>query len=302
VSVRRPAQFGAILLTLGFGAQPASAYCRSTTCPDCPRDVETGCLKGGKPLAWRSSCVSFSMNEAALAGYDMELAHDLLMRAFKTWQDVRCSPDGAHPSITVEETFGPTLCTRVEFNPNQGNSNGILFREEWEHRGSGEALGVTKVSFDDATGAILDADMEINASFHLLLPDDVQTKAIIVDQYDLLTILTHEAGHFLGLDHSRVAGSSMKLAFNSREVQRDLGEDDIKAICKLYPPDAKTTCDERPTGGFSAQCGMDPTSGGACSLAEPPRDRGTSSLPAQGLGVALIALLGRWWRRRIMAS
>ena len=60
-----------IALALAWPAT-ATAYCRTSTCTDCPRDPPTGCTIGGKPIAWRNSCVSFSMNRAASEELDLE--------------------------------------------------------------------------------------------------------------------------------------------------------------------------------------------------------------------------------------
>jgi hypothetical protein len=294
----RPAPPFGIALAFMLMASPASAFCRSTTCRDCPRDPDTGCVTGGKPVAWPSSCVSFSLAHKALGDLDHEVARELMIQAFEPWQNVRCPPDDLPPSINVSDSFGDVLCTRVEYNPDQGNANAIMYRKEWTYAGAGQSLGITKLSYDDRSGHILDADMEINASLSLLLPDGSvpKPKAVVVNQYDLLSILTHEAGHFLGLDHSRVPGSIMKVALGPSEVSRELGADDVAAICAAYPPDEPAICEDRPRGGFSAQCGMDPTSGGACSV-EPPGD--TSSPKACSLGMLLagVALLVRQCRR-----
>jgi len=62
---------------------------------------------------------------------------------------------------------------------------------------------------------------------------------------DLQTVLTHELGHFLGLDHSAVIRSEM-FPF-SPNVEQALSYDDVAAIAALYPK----TVPDTPTGSIS---------------------------------------------------
>jgi hypothetical protein len=284
------AAWGAALLPGGS----AQAYCRTTTashCAECPRDPVTDCSLTGTPVSWDSSCLSFSLSSNALSRQVGEAtARAMLRKAFETWESVSCPPSGLRPSVHVSERFGDTLCTRAEYNPSQGNAHAIMFRDEgWSYGGVGSALATTTVTFDEGSGRILDADMEINSTITLSL-DGVQPKAFAVNVYDLQSILTHEAGHFLGLDHSKVPGSIMKLALDSREVSTVLGVDDVAAICAVYPPEAPAACEPEPTGGFSPQCGLDPTSGGACGI-HPGAPGETPALSLTGLLLCAAALV-----------
>jgi Matrixin len=290
--------FFGIVLALGASLWPdaALAFCRTSTCTECPRDAATGCVVGGKPIAWPDACLSFSMNHAASEAIDLDGATALMLEAFATWEGARCGSENAPPSIRISYTFGPARCARPEYNPHGGNANLIVFRDDaWPYTSKSNQLAATSLTFDD-DGVIYDADVEINATGMLSLPMSEEVQAfgifpgdrafgIIPDeQHDLLSIMIHEAGHFLGLDHSREENSVMLAELGPSEVRTQLTADDIAAICAVYPPDrAAPACDPAPRGGFASACDSTPLRGG-CSIQLQARTGGVEP--------ALLAWLG----------
>ena len=249
---------GAALALAALGARDALA-CRTTTCaasnapPECARDPFTECWVVGAPLAWPEACVSFAVEARGVPalGLDYSATEALVTQAFATWPNTSC-PDG-FPSISVT-SFGPLACTELEYQPSGPNSNAVLFRESnWEHEPS--AIGLTTVTFDTTIGRIMDADIEINLSGFQLSVDDLRY------------VLTHEAGHFFGLDHS---ADAQALMYTHYDFVDQLGPpvltaDDVAAICSAYPLSrAMTACDFEPPRGFSAECGGDVE--GGCSV------------------------------------
>ncbi len=81
--------------------------------------------------------------------------------------------------------------------------------------------------------------------------------------YDLASILTHEAGHFLGLAHS--AETSAVMYAHYHPGQNVLTPDDVGGICSIYPPDltrntaggaiGSVLCNATPPLGFLSTCG-----------------------------------------------
>lgn len=55
------------------------------------------------------------------------------------------------------------------------------------------------------------------------------------NQADLQSIAVHEMGHFLGLDHSEVFGSSLWASYSGSVGERSLHRDDENAVCTIYP-------------------------------------------------------------------
>jgi hypothetical protein len=279
-------------------AAPVHAYCRTTTCDDCPRD-EDGCTIGGTEVSWPARCVALGLHADASESVDFATVEMVVEEAFATWNAVRCEPSGQPPSIELLGTRGPVLCGRSEFVSGAANANVLVFRDEtWPHGGSGNELATTSVR-SRSGGEIVDADIEINSTRPLLV-GDAQQGGTITGAHDLLSIVTHELGHLLGLDHSSDPDSIMQIELPPRVVRATLGDDDMAALCAIYPPEREAPeCDPTPRGSFAAQCALDPSTGGACSAAYVRSARGGSALA--GLWVlALVCMLHarRTLRRR----
>ena len=278
----------AAALCLGATSAPANAFCRALTCTVCFPDTMTGCPVGGVPLAWVAPCVSYSVYREG----SPSISHDQLTRAtdlaFRAWRETTCPGINKPPSIAVTNAFGPAWCDRVEHNWGQANANLVIIRDPWE--ADKNLFALTTVSVNRETGEIYDVDIEINGT----QPLSVGPAA---GRYDLQSLLTHEAGHFLGLAHSPRAGATM---FPTQMPGVDdfysLDGDDIAGICAIYPPERSVpACDPTPLGGFSPECALDPAVGPTCSLALTGRRSSASAMTAflLGLGVAMARLFPR---------
>lgn len=289
----------AALTSLAF-APNARAFCRSTTCdandPDqaCKLDAR-GCVASGTPLGWRSSCVGVAVQQlgAPRSGFSYEQVASVVEQAFEAWTSADCGT--GRPSIEVE-LVGPVECDQSEYNSRAGNANIVLFRDgPWPYVGAQNALGLTTTRFDTETGDLWDADIELNGSDqNLSLGDPIKGD-------DLLSVLTHEAGHFLGLSHSSDASATMRPVYDAARDGtsfRTLAADDVAGICEIYPPGRKpatTSCENR--HGFSGQCAED----------QPPRDESNGcnlNTRAVGAGsergLAFLLVLGAAaWRGRV---
>ena len=72
-------------------------------------------------------------------------------------------------------------------------------------------------------------------------------------------------------------------------TQRKLSDDDVAAVCAIYPPKSGLVCNPEPRGGFSDSCGNVETKKGLCSVSPAPREAASfapaASLAAAGLGL-----------------
>jgi len=285
----------ALLALFSLPASSAHAFCRTTT-----KTLLTGnqCVTEGLPLQWERQCISFSVEDPSNLGIDLNAARDAADRSFATWTDVQC--DGKPVGIAVRQTSELARCAIAEYNSDAPNMNAILFVEDWADDAElpSDAFAVTLVWNLKDTGEIVDADMLLNPTIGNLTICGDRCKDTQND-IDLQNVMTHEAGHFLGLAHSDVPDSTMSAtAPTGQTSKRDLEDDDRQGLCSIYgdlPPAACVMQDFVPRHGFSPLCRA-PTSRGGCAVSAPT----TQSDGVRGLGIVGLALvaLGLAVRRR----
>ena len=295
----------AVAISLSILACPRKvlAFCRTTTTP-VPADYSPsrGCFTEGLPLFWKNACVGYSVNSAASVHIPLATATTVIDSAFTTWNEVKC---GAGNIGIATSDAGPVECSEVRYNPNGPNQNVIVFRDTtWPYSDPNNTLGLTTVTFNADTGEIYDADMELNAT-----GKNLSTSATVpANGFDLLSVVTHEAGHFLGLAHATDASATMFASYKpGTTTLRTLAPDDIAGICDIYPSAtersvaasvspmgviAADACDPTPRHGFGSTCAENPapadskTSGCAAAPSGPARSgTGAAVLFALALGL-----------------
>ncbi len=134
-------------------------------------------------------------------------------------------------------------------------------------------LAVTVLSYyADGTGEAFDGDMMFNDNF-------VWSSTGAFNTYDFESVALHEAGHFLGLDHTTSTSAVMYESINAGEQKRALTSLDIDDVRTMYPGSgtaggqgascagggcqAGLVCRGQPAGS-SKICTVDCTSGQAC--------------------------------------
>ena len=118
-------------------------------------------------------------------------------------------------------------------------------------------IALTTVSYVESSGEIVDADMELNAwdgsgpappGYYFTCLDPPATSCGLVPGQsnciatDVQNVVTHEAGHVLGLGHQAgVPTATMYPSAPAGETtKRTLDPDDISGICAIYPAAAPT--------------------------------------------------------------
>ena len=169
--------------------------------------------------------------------------------------------------------------SRVQIGRGSESENAIVFRETtcrlaalpndacqadgscankyacWDH--SDFTIALTTTTFSVKTGAIYDADIELNAAPHVdnssflfttisSPPCEEGKEAVTCVASDIQNTLTHEIGHAVGFDHVDVAGSTMEATASVGETQKriiDFGT--ARGFCSTYPRGQPAVqCDE----------------------------------------------------------
>ncbi len=236
-----------------------------------------------------------------------------IQAGFAVWNDVECSPLemkflGRTP-ISAQESYGTSnrrddrgtacawddeACLNAETSTSLGlcgpsdppvceHANIVVFRPfDWPvHYASSTAFAITSVNVDPDTGQIVDADVEFNLEFQPLGVDEWSTTPS--QTVDIRTTAAHEAGHFLGLDHSEVQESTMyRRAAPGETNKRDLLDDDIEGLCSIYP---------EPTSPSNGPRASIPVDDGCCAITSRPQSK------LRGALVFVILLLSVWFPR-----
>jgi hypothetical protein len=281
-------------LLLAATTSDAAAFCRLTT--EAPSANEA-CSGEGTALHWDRACISYSLAAREQTTPDFESVRDAVDRSFGSWEAVEC-PQGPL-TLSLRQTAAVSRCTVPEHNPGAGNSNSVIFLEDWDELGlPQDAFGLTLIWHSPDSGEIFDADMQLNETMGSFAVCDGRCAE---GEVDLENVITHEAGHFLGLGHSRVATAAMYGESSVGETRkRILGRDDVMGICAIFPvgqPRCETS-DYSPRGGLEPDC-FEPT--GSCAIGGRGVAPPWSALLLVGLALALrrarnggrVALRGR---------
>jgi MYXO-CTERM domain-containing protein len=116
----------------------------------------------------------------------------------------------------------------------------------WDHD---RLIALTTITYRVSTGAILDADVEVNAGDggdddEGFLVTCLDPPAPVCSEerrtgcigMDLRNTVTHEVGHFLGLSHSNLRASTMfAKAAQGETRKRVLSADAVEGMCDIYP-------------------------------------------------------------------
>ncbi|MEQ1757073.1 MAG: matrixin family metalloprotease [Vicinamibacterales bacterium] len=190
-------------------------------------------------LKWKRMPVRWFATDASASGVPAAALQATAAHAFSSWESVpTASISFAYVGFTGASPFADDGLSVIGFA-----------NEPDEDR----TLAATGFTIDTLTGEIVESDIFVNSAF-------LWSTASAGDpaRYDLESVLVHEIGHFLGLDHSLVgetellgpdarrvlaSGSVMfPIAFGrGNTADRALQPDDIAGVSSLYPDGSFTS-------------------------------------------------------------
>lgn len=262
-------------------AQPAAAYGIKHT-------------RSGDRVHWEPTAVSFEVDPSVadvVPGAD-----EAVKTAMGSWSGVA----GA-PRVQDVATSAPDV-------PSYDKRNTIVYKPQG-YAPAGRALAITVLTYDDATGRILDADIIVNGAYTFALPDAHQDPALhpsnvdtestgapddpeasVHRTFDFQHVLAHELGHSLGLSDEVTLSDALMYRYSAPDVQlrRAPHADDIAGLEQLYG--------EAPTSMSASGAGC----GGA--TVSPKRPDAQTSTLAFAFTLGLIAFLALRARKQGAAA
>ena len=150
----------------------------------------------GPSLNWPGRAATFKINQNLSSDIVSQDGIDAIRNSFDTWHQV---PNG-HFTYTYG---GLTQSTAVgyDFLHTAENENIVIFQKEWTH--DSLIIGLTTATYNAQSGEIFDADIELNNRDYTFSTSDTNV------QTDVQNTVTHEAGHFVGFDHTDKPGSTI---------------------------------------------------------------------------------------------
>ncbi|MBI2892804.1 MAG: matrixin family metalloprotease [Deltaproteobacteria bacterium] len=187
-------------------------------------------------LYWPSRTITVALSSQGSQDVEPGAMRAAVMRSLTTWSANACTD--------LYVVWGGLTASRVTNLVSAGEpdrTNALVWREEdWPDFVPAETLALTTLVYDNTLGAIIDGDIDFNGAefFWTATDDESQIRA------DVQNTVTHELGHLIGLDHSDVPDSTMFFETEPAETKkRDLDEDDLDALCFIYPTGGDTPLD-----------------------------------------------------------
>jgi hypothetical protein len=218
----------ALLLALGV-SQPASAFVRLTRQDPGGPVVQAHWLDAALPL--------LSVIDPTNADLAPATALAIVQASAETWENVSTAYFTVNP-VAFDAAQGH-LPPALDATDGQ---NSVFFDGTGVNFPTAGVIAFVRTIVDTTDGHTLDADMVFNDRDFFSSTTDPLTPAPpptppapAQSSVDLQAVITHEYGHYFGLDHTSVAGNTMIPFIQNNTSQRTLELDDRAGISTIYP-------------------------------------------------------------------
>lgn len=185
-----------------------------------------------------------------------------VQEAFLAWTSTRVACTSWRTNYTGTFT-SPTGSAAANGND---MINNVIWLGGSQWRYSNSTLGLTTTLYYSNSGEIVDADMEMNDNI-------TWANNGSFNAFDYESVVLHEAGHFLGLDHTpSVTAAVMYPTVANGQVKRTLATADINDVCGVYPGSGMgsqgnpCTSQSQCTGGLVCRSKSGSTGGKICTV------------------------------------
>jgi hypothetical protein len=274
---RRAALVSGVALAVAGLALPAHAYRTAADLPD---------FDGTPKVRWPSDTVEYVLNAEVPGGMSIDSVASTVQQALSAWTEPNCSV----------LKFRSAGTTSAKARPGDGLNTIQWVSRQWSEDGfPPDAAALTDLQYEqqsDGAWSIVEADLYLNAERYQWVEAPAAS-----DHQNLLSVVTHEAGHILGLLHPCEPGGAdgapacdsnpgfaetTMYPFYSAE-QATLADDDIAGACFLYSGSRCEVDGCRPgrtctPEGCRVECAgticgeLEVCVNAACRSAEPPCD------------------------------
>ena len=233
---------------------------------------------GGQLVRWTKSAVAFTVDRTVRR---VPGGEDAVVAATRAW-----TQQAGGPSLEVGKT-------NAKLEPGLDGTSGVFFAPDG-FAPAGKALAVTILSFDAATGIVLEVDIVLNGRYKLGRVDpagehpssEAENEASV---YDVDRVLAHEMGHALALSDELANEQALMYPFVARaqSLRATPDADDVAGLETLYgvagSPEPASGADAATSSAKASGCGGIVARSGPSSA---PR----TALVAIGLVVAALVI------------
>lgn len=216
---------------------------------------------GGQAMRWTAQDLAAGVTWTAAVegtGLDIDVPSLVLtaQAAFGRWSAVECpagcassagggcpGPGCQSPTLPLAVSFAGvapprrpgTNCAGGESCATGDRNQVVVFTSAIAWPFGASVVALTVLTAESATGRLVDADVGLNSADFVFFVGEGPAAPLQTHAHPLFNVLLHEAGHFIGLDHSDAPAALMQAAATTTDdPPGSLGPDDIAGVCAVY--------------------------------------------------------------------